>query len=73
MLKVCIYIIYELGIFLFKFNNNLLRANLNDYFIKVINNSCQTRSSETIFLPYLTPRVYKGNKLLTEPQFCVKI
>ena len=49
MLGVKSLYLYELGLFMFKFNNSLLPANFNNYFKSVKNvHNYYTRSSENI-------------------------
>ena len=72
--------LYELGLFIFKFNNNLLPASLNNYFksVKKIHNYL-TRSSEiNYFLPNFNNKsgykllAYQGSLLWTELPLCLK-
>ena len=63
--------LYEIGLFMFKFNNNLLPDNLKNYYKSVKNvNNYQTRSLETsFFLPKFNSTIchkslsYQGSKL----------
>ena len=72
--------LYELGLFMFKFNNNLLPANFYNYSKSVKNvHNCHTRSSETIFfLPRFNSKIdHKslsdhGHKLCTKLPLCLK-
>ena len=65
--------LYELGIFMFKFKNNLLPANFNCYFKSIKNiHNYHTRSSEVnIFLPRFNNSsghkllAYQGSRLCT--------
>ena len=54
--------------FTFKFSNNLLPANINNYYksVKKVRNECHTRSSETnFFLPIFNSKI-GINRYLTE-------
>ena len=65
---------------MFKFNNDLLPDNLNNYYksVKSVHN-CHTRSSETnFFLPKFNSKIshmlsYQGSKLCTKLQLCLEI
>ncbi len=71
---------YELGIFMFKFNNKLLPANFNDYFKSIKNiHNYHTRSSETnFFLPRFNNKsghkllAYQSSRLWTRLPLCLK-
>ena len=82
ILNVKILYLYELGLFMLKFNDNLLPANFNNYYKSVKNaHNYHTRSSETIvFLPRLNSKIgheslsYQGIKLWIKlPLFLMSI
>ena len=74
MLGVKSLYLYELGLFMFKFNNSLLPANFKKYYKSVKNvHNYHTRSSENNFLlPRFNSKMghksqsYHGSKLWTK-------
>ena len=72
--------LYELGLFMFKFNNNLLPDNFKNYYKSVKNvHNYHTRSSETnFFLPRFNSKIghkslsFQGSKLWTKLPLSLK-